>query len=357
MKTYIKFIIKTFFNSLLFVFLIMISLVFILNLLTELDFFKEIEVDIYFPIFLSLLNSPSMIFEIFPFIFLITTQLFFIKLFNNNEINIFKYSGLKNSKIIIVLGTASVIAGIIISTIFYNLSSNLKNFYLELKSNYTSDGKYLAVITNNGLWIKDEVDENIYIINASKVENNFLIDAFITEFDKNFSVIRNISSNQINISNKEWIIFNANVIYDNNYQTKEKIYLKTNFNYKRIQTLYSNLSSLNFYQLYELRKNYIKLNYSITEINLQILKLISFPIYLLLITIFSAIIMLKFKNLDGNTLKIATGLFFSVIIYYFYNFSLVLGSTERIPEAASIFFPLIIMAIVNSTMIYKINEK
>ena len=137
----------------------------------------------------------------------------------------------------------------------------------------------------------------------------------------------------------------------------KKIYLKTNFNYKRIQTLYSNLSSLNFYQLYELRKNYIKLNYSITEINLQILKLISFPIYLLLITIFSAIIMLKFKNLDGNTLKIATGLFFSVIIYYFYNFSLVLGSTERIPEAASIFFPLIIMAIVNSTMIYKINEK
>ena len=173
MKTYIKFIIKTFLNSLLFVFLIMISLVFILNLLTELDFFKEIEVDIYFPIFLSLLNSPSMIFEIFPFIFLITTQLFFIKLFNNNEINIFKYSGLKNSKIIIVLGTASVIAGIIISTIFYNLSSNLKNFYLELKSNYTSDGKYLAVITNNGLWIKDEVDENIYIINASKLKITF----------------------------------------------------------------------------------------------------------------------------------------------------------------------------------------
>ena len=113
-----------------------------------------------------------------------------------------------------------------------------------------------------------------------------MIDGFITELDKNFKVKRNISSNQIDISNKEWIIFNANVINDNNYQTIEKVYLKTNFNFKRIQTLYSNLSSLNFYQLYELRKNYIKLNYSITEINLQILKLISFPIYLLLMTIF-----------------------------------------------------------------------
>ena len=65
MKTFIKFISFTFFKSLLFVFLVMISLVYILNLLSELDFFKEINVEIYFPLFLSLLNSPDMIFEMF----------------------------------------------------------------------------------------------------------------------------------------------------------------------------------------------------------------------------------------------------------------------------------------------------
>ena len=42
-----------------------------------------------------------MIFEIFPFILLISTQLFYVKLFNNNEIQVLKYSGLKNSKILI----------------------------------------------------------------------------------------------------------------------------------------------------------------------------------------------------------------------------------------------------------------
>ena len=41
MKTYIKFIITIFFKSLFFVFLIMTSLVFILNLLSELEFFKD----------------------------------------------------------------------------------------------------------------------------------------------------------------------------------------------------------------------------------------------------------------------------------------------------------------------------
>ena len=59
--------------------------------------------------FFSILNSPALVFEMFPFIFLITTQLFFIKLFENKEIDIFKYSGLKNSKILIILSTISFI--------------------------------------------------------------------------------------------------------------------------------------------------------------------------------------------------------------------------------------------------------
>ena len=61
-----------------------------------------------------------MMFEMFPFIFLITTQLFFIKLFNNNEIQIFKYTGLKNSKIILIISILSLISGILITGIFYN---------------------------------------------------------------------------------------------------------------------------------------------------------------------------------------------------------------------------------------------
>ena len=77
------------------------------------------------------------------------------------ELEIFKYSGLKNSKILIILSSLSILVGLFLVFIFYNLSSNLKNAYLELKSNYTSDDKYLAVITKNGLWIKDKIDDKI----------------------------------------------------------------------------------------------------------------------------------------------------------------------------------------------------
>jgi len=49
MKVYIKFISLIFLKSLLYVIAIMFSLIFILNLLTELEFFKGIQVSIGFP--------------------------------------------------------------------------------------------------------------------------------------------------------------------------------------------------------------------------------------------------------------------------------------------------------------------
>ena len=51
------------------------------------------------------------------------------------------------------------------------------------------------------------------------------------------------------------------------------------------------------------------------------------------------------------------GLFFSVIIYYFNNFSYVLGGTERISLLLSIFLPLVILGTINSLMLLNVNEK
>ena len=114
-----------------------------------------------------------------------------------------------------------MITGLFIVSIFYNLSSNFKNLYLELKSNYADDGKYLAVVTNNGLWIKDKVNSKIIITNSSSVNEKFLVNNFITEFDQNFNIIRNIKSDKIDISNKNWEILNARIYNQNNYVEKK----------------------------------------------------------------------------------------------------------------------------------------
>ena len=357
MKTYIKFITYTYLRSFLNIFLIMLGLVFILNLLSELDFFKNLEVDAFVPLYLSMLNSGSLIFEMFPFIFLISTQFFFISFFRNNELEIFKYSGLKNTSIIKILSALTLLLGIFIIVFFYNLSSTFKNIYLDKKSIFTKDNKYLAVITENGLWIKDKIDDKILIINSNKIETNFLIETFITEFDDEFQILRNIKSDKINIKEKDWIVEDARVFIKNNTTEKKNLKIKSNFDYEIIQGLFSNLSSLSILELFKLKENYILLGYSVIEVDVQIQKLLSFPIYLLLMTILSSIIMFNSKSLKNTSIKISIGLFFSVIIYYTNNFFYVLGSTERISLYTSIWAPLAILSFVNIIMINKINEK
>ena len=357
MKTYTKFLLKLFFNSILFVFFIMSCLVIILNILGEIEFFKIYDVASFFPIYMGLLNTPSLIFEMFPFIFLISTQVFFVSLFNNNEIQIFKYSGLKNTSILFIITSFTFVIGILIIIFFYNASSNLKNFYIKIKSNYTSEENHLAVITKNGLWIKDISNDKITIINASKIENNFLLNVFITEFDKNFNVKRNIKSEKVDIIKKEWIIFNPRVYQNNEQYDFENLKINTSFDYEKIQNLFSNLSSLSLMKLIELRKNYKQLNYSTTEVDIQILKIITYPINFVMMTILSAIIMFNTKKYKSTTLKICLGLFFSVIIYYLFNFFYTLGNIEKISLILSVCMPLLTLSIINSLLIFGLNEK
>ena len=357
MNTYTKFLIRTYLSSFLNVFFIFFCLIYILNLLTELEFFKQTNVKAFFPLYLSLINTPILVFEMFPFIFLISTQFFFNNLFKDNEMNIFKYSGLKNTKIFSILTITTFFIGIIIITIFYNLSSNLKNLYLGLKSNYTEDKKYLAVITNNGLWIKDIYNENILIINASSFDDNELINTYISEFDKNFEIQRNIKSKKIDISNKEWIIKDAEIYIQNNKEIVESLKFTTNFDYELIQNLFSNMSSLSFMELIKMRKKYKNLNYSLTEIDLQLLKLISFPLYFILMFIFSAIIMMNTRTFKSKSFKIIVGLFLSVVIYYINNFFYVLGTSEKINALTSILIPLVILTLINSLLMKNINAK
>ena len=57
----------------------------------------------------------------------------------------------------------------------------------------------------------------------------------------------------------------------------ENYKLETNLNHNDVNSLFSNLSSLNIFELNDLRKKYENINYSSTDVNSAIQKLISFP--------------------------------------------------------------------------------
>ena len=95
------------------------TVVIVMDLLEEINFFRDDnETILLMPIFLTLLNMPSILFELFPFIFLISTLFFFIESIDNDEINVFKLYGITNLKIIQILASLSFIIGLVIILFF-----------------------------------------------------------------------------------------------------------------------------------------------------------------------------------------------------------------------------------------------
>ena len=76
-KTYKKYLFNKLIKKKILVSFVFLILILIINFLEESNFLKELDNEIYIPILLTLLNAPSLLIEIFPFIFLISTQLFF----------------------------------------------------------------------------------------------------------------------------------------------------------------------------------------------------------------------------------------------------------------------------------------
>ena len=357
-KTYKNYLIKLFLKKTLTITSIFFLLIFILSVFEEITFFKDLNVSFFFPLLMTFLNTPSTLFEIFPFIFLISTQFFFIELINKSELEIFKVNGLNNFKIIKVLFFTSFILGLLITILFYNFSSKLKFIYLDLKNNYSSDNKYLAVSTENGLWIKDEIDNKIYISNASIIDNDFLHDVTISEFDKNFDLIQIIKSKKVDISSKRWVVFNP-IISKNNNSTinSESIILMSHFDKDKINSLFENLSSISLFSINKLMDDYKELGYSTLEIKSYLYKLYSLPLFLSIMTVFASIIMLNIKRSKPLIFHIILGIMLSVIIYYItYLFNL-FGVGGNVPPLLSVLFPLFILSVIILIGLIRINEK
>jgi lipopolysaccharide export system permease protein len=334
-----------------------LSLIVILNLFEEISFFKNTNASLLLPLYITILNSPSVLFDVFPFIFLISTMFFFMEILDKDELIIYKTYGLTNLKIIKTISLTTIIISFFLVLVFYNISSGLKFLYLDIKNDYAKDSKYLAVVTANGLWIKDNVNNKTNFINAEKIEGEYLLNVEISQFDENFVIQNFITSAKVNIKNNLWIIEDALITQNNTSTNVSNIEFNSNFNLEKISSLFSNLSSLNYWELNKLKEDYKSLGYGTDVLNGYQHKLISYPLYLALMVCISSILMLNIKYNKSKVFNLVLGILISVIIYYINYFFSVIIETKNIPYIYSIWGPQFILALIVLVGLLRINEK
>ena len=334
---------------------------FILNLFEEINFFKDYDVGINIPILLSGLYVPSLLYNMYPFVILVSGIWFFLKIRKTDEIVAIKISGLSNFSVIIVPSIVSIILGIFFISAINPVTSALIKKYETIKGSYEKDQEYLAAITVNGIWIKEKKKfGKINLIRSSKLENNNLLNLTIYEFDNNNNFLQRIEAKSADISKLSWKIKDAKIIDKNGKtilkKTKNLSYVSM-YDIKKIKSLYANLDTISFWNL----ENEIKLlenrGYSSREMRAKLHQSLAFPFFLLSMVMLSGVFTLGVGFKKSNWTYTFIALIASVLIFYFNRFSAALGTTNRLPIEISIWMPIIIIFIFGAVGLIHANQK
>ena len=356
-----KYITKEFLKIVFNISLFFFCLGFIINLFEEINLFKDYDVGIQIPIILSLLFVPSLIYNMFPFVILLSGIWFFLKIKKTDEIIALKVSGMSNFSIILVPSILSVILGIFFITLMNPVTAVLVKKYETIKSIYYEKEKdYLAAVTENGIWIKEKLNGKNYIIKSSHLKNENLMNLTIYEFDNDNNFIKRIDADLAEISSVNWKIKNASVA-DNSGKTiiknVDNVVYKSMYDIEKIRSLYSNLDTISFWNL----ENEIKLleerGYSTNEMRAKRQRSLAFPFFLLSMLFLSGVFTLGLRVKENNWTYVFIAIITSVLIFYFNDFSAALGKTGKLPIEISVWMPIAIIFIFGTVGLIHANQK
>ncbi len=360
-KIILNYIIKGFFKKFFVVIAVFYCFGLILNLLEEVEFFKNLNVSILIPLMLTSIYIPSLIIKILPFIIFFSSLWFMLSIKNNKDLLTIKIFGYSNIKIFFILAFCAFFVGWAILFLVNPITSKMSKYYEQIKSNYSLDVDHLISFKRDGLWIKEKIKNKHRFIYSTKLEENFLNDLTIFHLDDNSNLQEKILASKADISSNDWILYDVKVYKSSNGIFKENYYNNINissiYNLSKINKLFKNFDTMSFVELIFNFKELVDGGYNKNFLNQSLHTLLILPFFLLLMTGIASILALSNLRKKNNLQMSLLGLILVIIIYYLKDFSLALGQIEKVPLILSIWAPIFALSLFTFIGVIQINEK
>lgn len=356
---------KEFFNSLIIFTSIIFILITITNFVEELFFLKEIKFDqnIYiYSFFFTMIKFPSMLINLFPFIFLFASIHFFVKIIRNNEYLTLKISGVSNLFIILVPSIFSFFLGVFLILVFSPIGSVMTKHYENTRKNITGNDN-LIFVNENGVWIKEtKNDKNVIIIRAEKFykfKNTYNLKKIsIFENDSDGKLLKTIIAESAEIINEYWILNNATSLnIDQGIKQKNnKLNFFSKIRIQELENFFSNPDTFSVWNIIGNINTFKERGYFGDELIIKFHKFISFPFLLFSTVILATVFTININQRYDNYIYSFFGVISGIVIYFLIDLSIAFGKTGRIPLSISVWAPIILILILCWFSLIRSNE-
>ena len=363
LKSINRYIINEYIKSLFVVIAVMLSIVLLINLLDEFNFFKsKKELKFIFFIIFTILKIPNVLINLFPFIVLFAGIVFYLKIYNHNEVISLRVMGYSNIQIILIPALTSFVIGYVIVFLIVPFSSSMLRYYEDLRSEY-NETKNLVFVNETGIWILDKNEKEKNIIRIEKIDKDFSVINQITiyNYDASNNFIKRIDADGGIIKDKYWQLNKVYIIAANKRNNKESFLnnynYESNVNISQLKSVYKNTDTTS---LLDINKEMLILEdkgYSTLDLRIRYQKLISFPIYLLAMSILSGLMIINLGK-TSNYIKYGIyGVLISIIIYFLNDLSITIAKSGIISVDFSVWIPIFLIILINLVGITQVNAK
>ena len=363
LKSINRYIINEYIKSLFVVIAVMLSIILLINLLDEFNFFKsKKDLKFIFFIIFTILKIPNLLINLFPFIVLFGGIVFYLKIYNHNEVISLRVMGYSNIQIILIPALTSFVIGYIIVFLIVPFSSSMLRYYEDLRSEY-NETKNLVFVNETGIWILDKNEKEKNIIRIEKISKDFSVVSQITiyNYDTSNNFIKRIDATEGFIKDKNWQLNKVHIISSNKKNNKEN-YLNnynyiSNVNINELKNVYKNTDTTSLLDISKEMSILDDKGYSTTDLRIRYQKLISFPIYLLAMSILSGLMIINLGK-TSNYLKYGSyGVIISIIIYFLNDLSITIAKSGIISVDFSVWIPIFLIILINLVGITQVNAK
>jgi len=270
-------------------------------------------------LYLSFLKFPSILNEIMPFVTIISVSFLIRNLINNNELVSMRNLGYSIFDIFTPIAIAVFFVGSIFLIILNPLSVFMETKY-DLKLDNRDESLYSIKISDNEMWIKNEVNEyTSSFINIKNIDLKKMIgtDIKILLIDKD--------SNKFILAKKGKFIdnlFSLNEVKFYSFKNEEYINLNNynliiNFNEDNIIKSISKYKLIPFYKYIDHTKTLTKFNLYSPEIGLFYLSEILKPIFLVVLSFIMVAFTSRFQRNENffKVLFIAISIGFIIFLF------------------------------------------
>jgi lipopolysaccharide export system permease protein len=341
----------------------MLSIILLINLLDEFNFFKsKKDLKFIFFIIFTILKIPNVLINLFPFIVLFGGIVFYLKIYNHNEVISLRVMGYSNIQIILIPALTSFVIGYIIVFLIVPFSSSMLRYYEDLRSEY-NETKNLVFVNETGIWILDKNEKEKNIIRIEKISKDFSAVSQITiyNYDSSNNFIKRIDATEGLIKDKNWQLNKVHIISSNKKNNKEN-YLNnynyiSNVNISELKNVYKNTDTTSLLDINKEMSLLEDKGYSTIDLRIRYQKLISFPIYLLAMSILSGLMIINLGK-TSNYLKYGSyGVIISIIIYFLNDLSITVAKSGIISVDFSVWIPIFLIILINLIGITQVNAK